>query len=78
MIKALLEYFDEPLVQTSANASGMPDALSLEQALEQLDGEPNVACDGGILPSDASGSTVVNVAENPPKILRQGKVVVKL
>ena len=78
LIKALLEYFDEPLVQTSANASGMPDALSLEQALVQLDGEPNVACDGGILPSDASGSTVVNVAENPPKILRQGKVVVKL
>lgn len=78
LISCLLEYFDEPLVQTSANASGMPDALCLEQALQQLDGEPDVACDGGNLPPDAAGSTVVNTTVDPPVILRQGKVVVKL
>lgn len=78
LISCLLEYFDEPLVQTSANASGMPDALCVEQALQQLDGEPDVACDGGSLPSDAAGSTVVNTTVEPPVILRQGKVVIKL
>lgn len=77
-IRQLQEFLDEPLVQTSANASGMPDALSLEQALEQLDGEPDIAVDGGALPSDAVGSTVVDTVKETPMILRQGKVVVEL
>ena len=78
LIQNLQELMDEPLVQTSANASGMPDALSLEQALLQLDGEPDIACDGGGLPVGASGSTVVDAVKNPPIILRQGKVIAEL
>ena len=78
LIQAVENIIDEPLVQTSANASGMPDALSLEQALEQLVGEPDIACDGGALASDASGSTVVDTVKNPPAILRQGKLFVEL
>ena len=78
LISSLLDFFDEPLVQTSANASGMPDALSLEQALAQLDGEPDIVCDGGCLEQDAAGSTVVNTVVDPPAVLRQGKVFVKL
>ena len=78
LISQLMQLLDEPLVQTSANASGMPDALSLEQALAQLDGMPDIACDGGNLPIGASGSTVVDTVKNPPVVLRQGKVVVNL
>ena len=78
LIRELLKHFDEPLVQTSANGSGMPDAITPEQALQQLDGEVDIVCDGGELPPDAAGSTVVNTVAVPPVILRQGKTVVKL
>ncbi len=78
LIESLLTFFDEPLIQTSANASGMPDALSLEQALSQLHGEPDAASDGGALPPDAKGSTIVDVTKNPAVILRQGHVAVTI
>lgn len=78
LITALLSFFDEPLIQTSANASGMPDALSLEQALAQLHGEPDITFDGGQLPPDAKGSTIVDTTKNPPVILRQGHVEISL
>ena len=73
----LLKYFDEPLVQTSANGSGMPDAADFDQALSQLDGEPDIACDGGAVIQGAVGSTIVNTAVVPPQIIRQGKLVVE-
>ena len=78
LIKAVLEYFDEPLVQTSANASGLPDALSLQQALEQLNGVPDITFDGGNLHPNASGSTIVDTVSTPMRILRQGAVSVDL
>ena len=77
LIFELLKYFDEPLVQTSANASGMPDALSCSQALSQLDGEPDVYFEGEDLPAGAAGSTIVNTTVIPPQIIRQGKLAVK-
>ena len=76
LITELLKLFDEPLIQTSANASGMPDALSLEQALSQLDGTPDISFDGGNLEPGAKGSTIVDTTKNPPVILRQGNTVV--
>lgn len=76
LITELLKHFDEPLVQTSANCSGMADALSLEQALSQLDGEPDIAFDGGTLEPGAKGSTIVDTTKNPPVILRQGHTVI--
>ena len=78
LTSALLGFFDEPLIQTSANASGMPDALSLQQALSQLHGEPDVFFDGGELPPNAKGSTIVDVTRTPPVIIRQGHVAVTL
>ena len=76
LITRLLKHFDVPLIQTSANASGMADALSLEQALSQLDGEPDISFDGGDLAPGAKGSTIVDTTQNPPVIIRQGLTVV--
>ena len=74
LLTALLSQVDVPLVQTSANLSGSPDALSLEDALKQLDGEVDAAVDGGAIPPGSCGSTVVDTVNR--KILRQGSLVI--
>ena len=72
LLSALLKEFDEPLVQTSANASGNPDPLSVADALSQLHGEVDVAVDGGKLQPGATGSTVVDATGEKVKVLRYG------
>ena len=75
LLTALLDKIDAPLVQTSANLSGSPDARSLEDALRQLDGEVDAAVDGGEIPPGSCGSTVVDTVNR--KILRQGSLVIE-
>ena len=67
-----------PLFQTSANLSGAPDPKDAASALRELSGAPDIAVDGGRLPDDAAGSTVVDATGKTLTILRQGKVVVEL
>ena len=74
LLLKVLEKMDVPLLQTSANASGMPDARSCQEALSQLAGDVDCAVDGGIIPGDAQASTVVDATEERIKILRQGKI----
>jgi L-threonylcarbamoyladenylate synthase len=61
-----------PLLVTSANAhsAGTPDNVT--EILEQLDGEPDLSIDGGILKTTAS--TLVNCRIDPPVIERVGVV----
>ena len=77
LLAELLRLMKMPLVQTSANCSGMADAGSCDEALSQLTGEVDCAVDGGALPPGACGSTVVDATGNEPKILRQGAVDLK-
>lgn len=74
LLLSLLKMIDEPLVQTSANASGMPNAKNLDEALKQLTGEVDCSVDGGEISGVAEGSTVVDACGKKIKILRQGKV----
>ena len=74
LLKSLLDKIGEPLIQTSANASGQRDPLSCSEAVSQLSGEVDCAVDGGVLPADACGSTVVDACGTVLKILRQGAV----
>ena len=67
-----------PLFQTSANLSGAPDPKDIETALRELSGAPSIAVDGGKLPEDARGSTVVDATGSEIRILRQGKLFVTL
>ena len=70
----LLKKTDGVLVQTSANASGEPDARDCDEALAQLNGEVDMAVDGGAIDGNICGSTVVDVSGERIKILRQGPV----
>ncbi|MCQ2380396.1 MAG: threonylcarbamoyl-AMP synthase [Victivallaceae bacterium] len=61
-----------PLAQTSANVSGQPDAPDMGTALEGLDGEVDIAVDGGPLKSGFAASTVVDLTGPEPRVLREG------
>jgi len=74
----LLRACAEPLLQTSANRSGMPDARSPKEALDQLTGEVDLAVDAGLLAPDACASTVADCTGKTVKILRQGSLVLPL
>jgi L-threonylcarbamoyladenylate synthase len=74
LLSALLAAMDEPLVQTSANASGNPDPLTCSAAVGQLAGEVDCAVDVGELPPGARGSTVVDAVGDKIRILRQGEI----
>ena len=74
-ILKLLREYGGALASTSANLSGSPAALSVEEALKSIDGEPEIAVDGGVLPADSRASTVILVqADSSWKILRHGPV----
>jgi len=74
-IHRLLAAYGGPLASTSANLSGQPPARNVEYALQSIDGQPDLAVDGGALPPDSLASTVVQVyADSTWKILRPGPV----
>ena len=77
-ILSLLKKCGCALASTSANLSGAPNVRSVEEALAQLEGEPDLAIDGGILPLGALASTIVDTTVAPPRILRQGALTVDL
>lgn len=73
-ILELLKKLQYPLASTSANRSGEPNALNIEAALAMLDGEVNIAVDGGAIPPGRLASTVVMALENEFKIMRPGPI----
>ncbi len=77
-ILSLLKRCGWALASTSANLSGAPNVRSVEEALSQLEGEPDLAIDGGELPPGALASTIVDTTCHPPRILRQGALNIDL
>lgn len=72
-ILELLKRYDRPLGSTSANLSGEPAALSVEDALKSLAGSPETVIDGGKIADESLPSTVVMIDEEGTlKILREG------
>ena len=61
-----------PLLVTSANLHGRPTPETLPEVLEQLDGEPDLAVDGG--PRQTVPSTLVNCNLPTPVVERVGAV----
>ena len=77
-ILELLKRRQRPLASTSANASGMPNALTCAEAISQLHGQVDMVINGGTLPSNAMASTVVTACESPCRILRQGPITAEM
>jgi tRNA threonylcarbamoyl adenosine modification protein (Sua5/YciO/YrdC/YwlC family) len=62
-----------PMAVSSANSSGQPPAATIEHAREQLGESVSVYLDGG--PSrDTVPSTIVDLTQEQPRVLREGAV----
>ena len=73
-ILALLKYIKFPLASTSANLSGTPNALNVQEAVRDLNGTPDIVVDAGAIPPDRQASTVIDVSGGELRIIRQGPV----
>lgn len=74
-IRQLLQLYGGALASTSANLSGSPPALSVAEGLNSIDGEPDLAIDGGVLSPGSRPSTVIRVRDDSTwEILREGPV----
>jgi L-threonylcarbamoyladenylate synthase len=69
----LAEGLGGPLTATSANLSGGPECSSADAVINALGDFPDAVIDGGKTPG-GKGSTVLDVAVFPPRILREGAI----
>lgn len=73
----LLNYLPVKLLTTSANRSGAPSDTNPDNIAKEFSNEIDWFIDDGVLPSGVP-STVVDFTSFPPKILRQGKILIKI
>jgi L-threonylcarbamoyladenylate synthase len=69
----LMDAFDRPITATSANRTGMPSAVTVAEVREQLENSLDLIVDGGTLPA-RGGSTLLDLTENPARLLREGPI----
>jgi L-threonylcarbamoyladenylate synthase len=69
----LVSRFGRPVTATSANRSGKPPAVTAAEVRAQLGDSLDALVDGGTL-SSRSGSTVLDITDDPPAVLRDGPV----
>ena len=76
-ILKLLEAVDFPLASTSANVSGEPNIVNVNEAITTLNGEVELVIDAGSISRDSLASTVVDATSGERvKILRQGGLII--
>lgn len=71
--QALVKAVDRPITGTSANLSGQPSASAAQEVLRALGAKLDGLLDGGKT-AGGSGSTVLDVSESPPRVLREGVI----
>jgi L-threonylcarbamoyladenylate synthase len=69
----LVQSFGHPLTGTSANPSGKPPGRTVKEAKEYFSGQIDIFIDGGTLTSK-TGSTVVEIAGEMIKLIREGDI----
>ena len=70
---ALARAIGAPISGTSANITGQPGCRNAQEVMERLGSEVDLILDAGETPGKV-GSTVLDVTQHPPKILREGIV----
>lgn len=70
---ALIRGLGTPITGTSANLSGRPNPLTPAEVYAQLGAEVDLIIGGGPTPSGKE-STIVDVTQEPPLILREGAI----
>ena len=70
---ALLQYLQAPVAAPSANASSRPSATTAAHVQHTLDGKLDAILDGGPCQHGLE-STVIDISQNPPQLLRMGAI----
>jgi L-threonylcarbamoyladenylate synthase len=70
---ALAKQAGKAITGTSANLSGSPGCNRVAELNPQITARVDLTLDGGDLIGGV-GSTVVDITEDPPRILREGQV----
>ena len=72
----LVEFANVPIAAPSANITGDPSGTNLQEIMKDFEGKVDFAIDGG--DSELGiGSTIVQVIDGKPKILRQGSITLE-
>lgn len=71
--RKLVKYSEVPIAAPSANISGKPSGIELEKIKKDFKGKVEYFIDGG-RSKLGIGSTIVQVVDGIPKILRQGSI----
>jgi L-threonylcarbamoyladenylate synthase len=69
----LLSAYKQPVTATSANRSGLPAAVTLEEMKHGLGEDVEIMVDGGDLPA-REGSTIVDLSGPAARLIRQGPI----
>jgi L-threonylcarbamoyladenylate synthase len=72
----LIKYAGVPIAAPSANISGRPSPTNAKHVIEDLTGSIDMLIDGGSV-NIGIESTVIDLTQNPPVILRPGKITQK-
>lgn len=71
--RKLVKYSGVPVAAPSANISGKPSGIEIEDIVKDFEGKVEYFIDGG-KSKLGIGSTIVRVIDGMPKILRQGSI----
>ena len=77
-LQSLLREMNAPLVATSANRSGRPEVLRIEDLSEEMLGEVDWIVDGGPFPEVPRPSTVIGKEKGCWKIIREGAIACEI
>ena len=73
---ALVRALNVPVTGTSANISGGPPCINAEQVIQYLGGTVDLILDGGGT-GGKYPSTIIDVTQDPPLIIREGIITAK-
>ena len=76
IILEILRKLKLPIVAPSANISGKPSGIDVKNILKDFDGKVDICIDGGKAKL-AEPSTIVQVIDGEPVILREGKITLE-
>lgn len=74
-VRSLILEVGKPLLVPSANVSGQPACLNSDEVMRELGGRISYVVEGKCGSGEAS--TIVDLTEPEPKIIRQGKILLR-
>ena len=73
---ALIRGLGIPIIGTSANLSGQPSPVTAKEVIDQFEERLDFVIDGGRCPGGKE-STIIDLTQQPPRILREGAIPMK-